>query len=195
MFVPVFDRKQQPLMPTTPSRARRWITSGKATAFWKGGNISRAAQRRASSTGSSAHCCGHRSWIKKRGVERPRSRAYLPEHPGRSQGWGQKSGGTQHATAPNAPGAQDPLPQATAESAAEQEEIAALDESARASETPAGTVPLSALPGACLRGRRHQGPHPGKKALGSAVFAVGGGETLVLCRTRQACPRGDQAGL
>ena len=37
MFVPVFDRKQQPLMPTTPSRARRWITSGKATAFWKGG--------------------------------------------------------------------------------------------------------------------------------------------------------------
>src|SRR6266481_7805052 len=37
MFVPVFDRKQKPLMPTTPSRARRWITSGKATAFWKGG--------------------------------------------------------------------------------------------------------------------------------------------------------------
>src|SRR5215472_7259889 len=37
MFVPVFDRKQQPLMPTTPSRARRWLTSGKATAFWKGG--------------------------------------------------------------------------------------------------------------------------------------------------------------
>jgi hypothetical protein len=37
MFVPVFDRKHQPLMPTTPSRARRWITSGKATAFWKGG--------------------------------------------------------------------------------------------------------------------------------------------------------------
>jgi RRXRR protein len=37
MFVPVFDRKQQPLMPTTASRARRWIKSGKATAFWKGG--------------------------------------------------------------------------------------------------------------------------------------------------------------
>ena len=37
MFVPVIDRNQHPLMPTTPSRARRWIKSGKATAFWKGG--------------------------------------------------------------------------------------------------------------------------------------------------------------
>jgi hypothetical protein len=37
MFVPVVDQGQRPLMPTTPSRARRWIESGKATAFWKGG--------------------------------------------------------------------------------------------------------------------------------------------------------------
>ena len=37
MFVPVIDRNQRPLMPTTPSRARRWIKSGKATAFWRGG--------------------------------------------------------------------------------------------------------------------------------------------------------------
>src|SRR5215467_10212394 len=37
MFVPVVDHHLQPLMPTTSARARRWIKSGKATPFWKGG--------------------------------------------------------------------------------------------------------------------------------------------------------------
>ena len=37
MHVPVVDRHQKPLMPTTPSRAARWVKSGKATPFWKRG--------------------------------------------------------------------------------------------------------------------------------------------------------------
>ncbi len=37
IFVPVVDQHQHPLMSTTPARARRWIRSGKATHFWKGG--------------------------------------------------------------------------------------------------------------------------------------------------------------
>lgn len=36
-FVPVVDQNQKPLMPTKPSRARRWIKEGKATPFWKRG--------------------------------------------------------------------------------------------------------------------------------------------------------------
>lgn len=37
MFVPVVDKENKPLMPTIPSRARRWIRLGKATPFWKKG--------------------------------------------------------------------------------------------------------------------------------------------------------------
>ncbi|RLC83495.1 MAG: hypothetical protein DRJ03_16990 [Chloroflexi bacterium] len=37
LFVPVIDKEQRPLMPTKPSRARRWVKCGKATPFWKKG--------------------------------------------------------------------------------------------------------------------------------------------------------------
>ena len=37
MYVPVVDKNQNPLMPTTRARARKWIKSGKATPFWRNG--------------------------------------------------------------------------------------------------------------------------------------------------------------
>lgn len=37
MFVPVVDQQNNPLMPTSPARARRWVKSGKATPFWSFG--------------------------------------------------------------------------------------------------------------------------------------------------------------
>lgn len=37
MFVPVISKNRFPLMPTTPSRARRWIRERKATPFWDHG--------------------------------------------------------------------------------------------------------------------------------------------------------------
>jgi hypothetical protein len=37
IFVPVVDQNQKPLMPTTPSRARRWIKNKKATPFFRRG--------------------------------------------------------------------------------------------------------------------------------------------------------------
>ena len=37
MFVPVVDKDNNPLMPTTPSRARRWVKEKKATPFFKKG--------------------------------------------------------------------------------------------------------------------------------------------------------------
>lgn len=36
-FIPVIDKNQKPLMPTSPKKARKWIESRKATPFWKKG--------------------------------------------------------------------------------------------------------------------------------------------------------------
>jgi hypothetical protein len=36
-YVPVVNKNNQPLMPTKPNRARRWVKSRKATPFWRKG--------------------------------------------------------------------------------------------------------------------------------------------------------------
>jgi hypothetical protein len=36
-YVPVVDHEGRPLMPTIPSRARRWVQCGRATPFWSKG--------------------------------------------------------------------------------------------------------------------------------------------------------------
>ena len=58
IFVPVVDQEHRPLMPTIPSRARRWLRSGTATHFWKGGVLC-AAQQTAIRTRAATHCDGH----------------------------------------------------------------------------------------------------------------------------------------
>ena len=57
IFVPVVDTEDNPLMPTTPSRARKWVKSGKATHFWKGGFFCVRLNVRAVSAHRAA-CCG-----------------------------------------------------------------------------------------------------------------------------------------
>lgn len=34
MRIPVLDKDNQPLMPTTPARARKWLEKGKAVKRW-----------------------------------------------------------------------------------------------------------------------------------------------------------------
>src|SRR5215467_14228801 len=87
------------------------------------------------------------------------------------------------------------MPQAASESAAEQEKTAAFYQGTLAVETASGSLPLSALPGQRLRGGRHQGSHPGKKALGSKLFSAGSRQSVVLRGTLEIGSRSNQTGL
>ena len=60
MSVPVVDRDRKPLMPTTASRARRWIKSGEATPFFRRGIFCVRLNREPSAEEKT----GYRSWYR-----------------------------------------------------------------------------------------------------------------------------------
>src|SRR5258708_5371924 len=155
----------------------------------------RAAERGAIVPRRATHRCWDRPWQQTRGLQRALRSAYLPQHPGRSQSWGQGSRKGLDPHAPYPQTAKNALSEAPPKPASEQKETPVVHQSPLAMEAASGSVPLPAFSGQRLCGSSHQSGNPWQEAVGPAVFAVGGGQTLVLCRTRQACPRGDQAGL
>ena len=68
MFVPVVDRNHKPLMPTTPSRARRWIKRGEATPFWDRGIFCVRLNREPSDTKTQPIAVGIDPGSKKEGL-------------------------------------------------------------------------------------------------------------------------------
>jgi hypothetical protein len=68
MFVPVIDgNTRKPLMPTTPSRARRMIKSKEATPFWKNGIFCIRLNKQSSGWVTQAICVGIDPGSKKEG--------------------------------------------------------------------------------------------------------------------------------
>jgi len=57
-MVPVVNKNGQPLMPTTPARAKRWLASKKATYFWKKGVFCVRLNDDPSSTFTQQIACG-----------------------------------------------------------------------------------------------------------------------------------------
>src|SRR5258708_11380489 len=155
----------------------------------------RAAERGTIVPRRATHRCWDRPRQQTRRLQRALRSTYLPQHTGRSQNWGQGSrkGLDPHAPYPQA--SKNAVSEAPTKPASEQKETPAVHQSPLALEAAPCYLALPAFSGERLCGGRHQSGNPWPEALGSAVFAVGGGETLVLCRTRQACPRGDQTGL
>src|SRR5260370_3612401 len=176
---------------TRPSLDQKWESHRvlERRPLWRAAERGTIVPRRAT------HRCWDRPWQQTRGLQRALRSTYLPQHPGRSQSWGQggRSGLDPHAPYPQA--AKNALSEAPTKPASEQKETPAVHQSPLAMEAASGSVPLSAFSGERLCGGRHQSGNPWQETLGSAVFAVGVGQTLVLCRTRQACPHSHQAGL
>ena len=146
--VPVVDQERTPLMSTTPARARRWIRSGKATHFWKGGMFCVRLNVQPSAREQQPIAVGIDPGSKREGiVVASASHTYLNIQAEARTGVKEAEKDT-HAP----PQSQDPVPQAAPEPQAEQEEAAALHQGTLAVETALGHLSLPDLSSECLRG-------------------------------------------
>src|SRR5258708_15686241 len=115
---------------------------------------------------------------------------------GGSQRWCHGRIETEHEDAPQPPLPSHPLSEDAPEPQAKQAEAATFYQGTLAVETAAGTMAL--LPVSCrrLRGRGHQSQHQAQQApLEYEFLPAGGGQAVVLRRTRAPRTRCDQAGL
>ena len=196
MFVPVVDKDQHSLMPTTPARARRWLKSGKATAFWKGGffcvrlNIEPAARE------YQPVACGIDPGSKKEALVVVSAAHTYTNIQADAVTW-VKEAEALSTRMRRAQKPQDALPQAETEPRAEQEEAAPLDQGTLALETEAGTVPLPPLPDSGLRGRGYPRSNPSRQAgyVEPQLFPTRGRKELVLPCSAHPGPCYHQAGM
>jgi hypothetical protein len=144
MFVPVVDREQRPLMPTTPARARRWIKTARATAFWKGDLFCVRLNIGPSAREHQRIAVGIDPGSKKEAlVVASAAHTYLNIQANARTGV--KETKKQCADAPHASRTQHPSSQATPEPQAQQEEDTSFHQSPLAVETQVGELAQSAF--------------------------------------------------
>ena len=197
MFVPVMDSQGKPLMPTTPARARKWLKSSKATAFWKGGLFCVRLNVEPSARENAAHCRRHRSWQQARRVQCHLGGAYLSQYSGSGQGGRQGSRDGQYPDAPHAPGQKDSLSSATPEPQAEQKEAPTIYQGALAVETADCDGSLPPLSGECLCRRGYSGRNAQRERgqVEQQFLSAGSRQTLVLQCPAQTRTREHQTGM
>jgi hypothetical protein len=157
MFVSVVDSQQQPLMPTTPARARRWVKSGKATPFWKGGVFCVRLNREPSARVRQPIAVGVDPGSKKEGYSVvSAAHTYL----------------NIQADAPNTPGTQGAVSSTPRQSLAQEEEPATVHQSTVAVEITHSQVARLPLSSGRLCGRRYQG-HYSRQATRRNRCAMG----------------------
>jgi len=190
-MVPVVDKEQRLLMPTTWRRADRWIKFKKATWFWKKGvlcvrlneepsrremqkivvGIDPGSKREAFTVKSRAHTYLNIlietvDWVKdamerRKNARRPLQELSLQEEQDESQ----------DGFAP------------------------ALDQGSLAMEVASLRLAGQDVPHLGFHRREHQGPDDGQAEMGRLVLSVGGRKGLVLRGAEEAWDTGDETGM